>query len=218
MTTPASRVKSTMWFVRVDGPKDHLRMKCVELSRCLDVKAILSAYHTGESKENPHCHFVIEIANEVQKQSFAVRIKTLFGIEKKSQYSLNVWDGKRAVGAVSYLFHESNAEIIANVGFTDEELSIAKQANEAVQAVVAINQERASGKLVNRALIEFPIEQHVSRLEILFWMLKEIKEGRSYHPGNGRLKQMVDEVIIKRTSGDDELRDYALELENILWR
>jgi len=218
MTTPASRVKSKLWFVRVDGVEEYLRQKCGELSRCLDVKAILSAYHTGKTKENPHCHFVIEISSEIQKQSFAVRIKSLFGIEKKSQYAIDVWDGKRDVGAVSYLFHEENVKIITNVGFTDEELSFAKKSNDAIQAVVAVNAERASGKLVNRALIEFPPEQHATRLDILKYMLKEIQTGNAYHPGAYRLKQMVEEVEIKRLRSDDELESYAFELEKNLWR
>lgn len=218
MTTPASRVKSRYWFVRVDGVEEYLRQKCGELSRCLDVKAMLSAYHTGKTKENPHCHFVIEIANEIQKQSFAVRIKSLFGIEKKSQYAIDVWDSKRDVGAVSYLFHEDDVKIITNVGFTDEELSSARKANDAVQAVVAVNAERASGKLVNRALTEYPPEQHATRLQILTFMLKEINQGKAYHPGAYRLKQMVEEVEIKRLQGDDEIESYAFELEKNLWR
>lgn len=217
MTTPASRVKSNLWFVRVDGAEEHLKAKCKQLSGCIDVRAMLAAYHTGKSKENPHCHFVIEIANEVQKQSFAIRIKTCFGIEKKTQYSLNVWDGKRDIGAVSYLYHEEDAKILTNVGFTDEELALAKQANSAVQAVVAINAERASGKLVNRALDKFGKEQHVSRKDILLFMLTEIQQGLSYHPGQYRLKQMVEEVEIKRAN-PDELEQMAEVWEKNLWR
>lgn len=217
MTTPASRIKSRYWFVRVDGVEEYLRQKCGELSRCLDVKLMLSAYHTGKTKENPHCHFVIEISSEVQKQSFAVRIKSLFGIEKKSQYAIDVWDSKRDVGAVSYLYHEDDAKIITNVGFTDEELICAQQANAAVQAVVAVNAERASGKLVNRALEKFGTEKHVMRKDILLFMLQEIQAGTAYHPGQYRLKQMVEEVEIKRAN-PDELEEMAELWEKNLWK
>lgn len=215
----ASRQKSDKWFVRVDGSKEFLLQKCGELSKCIDVRTFLCAYHTGKTKENPHVHFVIEIANQVQKQSFAVRIKNHFSIEKKSNYSLNVWDGNRGMGAVSYLFHEEDAIIDCNVGFTAEDLANARQANTAIQAVVAVNAERASGKLVNRALEQFAGSALTGslRYEILLFMLKEIKAGTHYHPGMFRLKSMVEEVQIK-LANNEELEDLAFAYEKNLWR
>lgn len=217
MATPASRVRSDKWFVRIDGEESFLRQKCRELSECIDVKALLAAYHTGKTRENPHIHFVIELANEVQKQSFAVRIKSLFNIIKKTQYSLNVWDGNRGMGAVSYLFHEESAPILANVGFTNEELASARTANEAVQAVVAVNAERASGKLVNKALTQFEGQRDVNKYDILAFMLREIRDGNHYHPGMFRLKSFVEEVEIRRAT-DTELDQLAHHYAENLWR
>lgn len=216
MTTPASRVKSTKWFVRVDGSEEFLRQKCRELSTCLDVTAMLSAYHTGKTKENPHCHFVIEITSEVQKQSFAVRIKSLFGIVKKTQYALDVWDGHRTMGACSYLWHEEDAKMLVNMGFTDEELVSQHEANQAVQAVVAVNAERASNKLVNRALTEFAGSTDHTRIDILKYMVKLIKAGEIYHPGEFRLRQYVEEVDI-RLMADDDIDTYVNHLANKFW-
>lgn len=212
--------RSKYWFVRVDGPKEFLTSKCVELGSAIDIFAILAAYHTGKSKENPHCHFVVELKYEKdqegpQKQSFADRIKKVFGITNKNQYSLQKWDGVRGAGAVSYLFHEEDVSILVNKGFTDEDISAAKLANDAVQKVVNVNAERASGKLVQRALEHF--KNGGTRHEILVFMLKEIKEGNSYHPGMYRLKTFVEEVELKLKS-PDELEEYAWDLEKNLWR
>lgn len=216
MSVPASRQKSDKWFVRVDGPKEFLETKCGELSRCIDVVSLLAAYHTGETKENPHCHFVIQVVCEVQKQSFAVRIKNLFGIDKKSNYSINVWDGNRCMGAVSYLFHETSACVIANRGFSDEDLANARAANDAVQAVVSVNAERASNKLVQKAMTHFA-GFHATRRDILLYMLREIHDGNNYHPGEMCLKRYVEEVEIKRSS-HEELEELAYRMEKNLWR
>lgn len=206
---------SDKWFVRVDGNQEFLVEKLKKLSECLDTKALIAAYHLGEKQDNPHCHFAIECGS-TQKQSFAKRMKALFGIEKRSQYAVDVWDGNRVAGAVAYLFHESAAKIITNVGFTDEELTLAKQACEATQKVVNVNKQKASGKLVEKALEQFK-NQEVDRSDILLYMLKEIRDGGAYYPGEYRLKSFVEEVMVKRL-GDRELARYARQLEERLWR
>lgn len=213
----AKDVKSRLWFVRADGQKSFLKEKCELLARGLDVVRCIAAYHTGKTGENPHTHICIEIRNEIQKQSFAIRIKNLFEIVKKSQYALDVWDGHDGKGAMSYLYHEENAEILCNKGFTDTQLAAAKEANAAVQAVVAVNQERASNKLVEKALTRFEGEKP-DRIDILYFMLQAINSGENYHPGSFMLKKYVEEVQIKLIKTEDELWYYAQTLENNLWR
>ena len=110
----AKSLRSRYWFVRSDGAEEFLRQKCGELSRWIDVEAVLAVYHVGGSKENPHCHAVIQLGSEPQKQSFDKRIKGLFGIEKRSQYSTKVWDGLRDAGAASYMFHEAEARVLVS--------------------------------------------------------------------------------------------------------
>lgn len=217
---PATKAtKSDKWFVRIDGPEEYLRQKCEELAKSPDTELMLAAYHRGKTKENPHCHFVIQIKSEIQKQSFAVRIKALFNIEKKTQYALDVWDGVRGQGAVSYLFHEEDQVIIANLGFTDKEIMDAKAANEAVQKVVAINSEKASHKLVQRALDEFEMKpyQHRTKIHILTFMLELCKKGECYYPGTFMIKKFVEEVELKMLDNDN-LEAYACNLARQLWR
>lgn len=215
-TTPTSKERSAHWFFRVDGEKEFLRQKCEELSQCIDVEACLAAYHTGKTKENPHAHVCISLTSTPQKQSFAVRIKQLFRVEKKSQYALSVWDNDREKGATSYVYHEEDAIIFCTKGFTQAQLDAAQIANAAVQKVVNLNKERAEHKLVERALKEFENAQP-TRLDILEFMLTCIKNGDNYHPGTFMLKRYVEEVELKLLPAQD-LREYAALLENNLWR
>lgn len=194
----AKSVKSNLWFIRIDGQKEHLQQKCLELSRGIDTISLLAFYHVGGNKENPHCHICIETNVQIQKQSFAIRIKSLFGIEKKSQYAIQPWDGNRTSGAVSYMFHEDTAELLCNRGFTEPELQSARQSNDAVQRVVAINKEKASHKLVEKAY-EYAMKdvKRFDAFKILSFMLCEIKEGNNYHPGDYMLKRYLEEIEVR---------------------
>lgn len=198
MTTPSKAVKSAQWFIRVDGNKEFLTTKCQELANCIDTIALLAFYHVGEKKDNPHCHIVLDTKTVIQKQSFAVRLKTLFCIEKKSQYALQPWDGNRTTGAVSYMFHEDTSECIFNKGFTDGDLESARLANDAVQRVVKLNKEKASGKLVEKAM-DYAVNElkQFDAVKIVTFMLSEIKDGNHYHPGDFMLKRYLEEIEVR---------------------
>lgn len=208
--------KGTCWFLRSDGSEEFLRQKCGVLATWIDVKAVLAVYHVGGTKENPHCHAVVETTSEIQKQSFDKKIKALFGIEKKSQYSTKLWDGVRDAGASSYMFHEKDAPILVRKGWTDDELATAKATCETVQKVVAMNKERASTKLVDKALDHFQ-GKDPSRFEILEWMLMECRDGGSYYPGTFLLKKHVEEVLLKLTTKTNFVY-FVQQLESQMWK
>lgn len=210
----AKSVKSKLWFCRVDGAKEFLEEKLKQLSA--DCVSILSAYHEGDKKENPHCHFVCEMPSETQKQSFALKVKTLFSITKKTQYALGVWDGGREYGAVSYLFHEPNAPLLVKKGYTEEELQKAVDINNGVQKVMEINKEKASHKLIEKAY-EYMKDKEWNRVSCLAYMLKVIKKGENYHPGDYMLKRYVEEIEV-RMLDEDNVDIYASELASRLWR
>lgn len=204
----AKSVKSDKWFVRIDGNKEFITDKVKTLSQQIDIKCLLAAYHLGEKKDNPHCHICVETHSTVQKQSFALRIKSLFGIEKKTQYALQPWDGDHTKGAVSYLFHEDTAELIFNKGFSESELSDARLANEAVQRVVKMNKEKASGKLVEKAYEYCEKElKHFNAVDCLVFMLDEIKQGNHYHPGDFMLRRYLQEIEVRMS---DDLNALAV--------
>lgn len=204
-------VKGNAWFIRVDGNLEFLTQKCNELASNVDTVDMLAVFHKGEKGDNPHAHIVIVTFSIVQKQSFALRIKSLFSIDKRTQYAIDVWDGDKEKGASSYLWHESDAKLIVKKNFTEENIARQKELCVEVQKVVARNKEKASARLVERALTE----DLDSRYDILLWMLKQIKEGQAYHPGEYKLKQFVEEVMIRKTGN---ISNYAMELERRLWR
>lgn len=207
-------VKSSLWFCRVDGTKEFLEQKLVELRS--NTTSLLAVYHEGKTKENPHCHFVCEVDKEIQKQSFALKVKAMFGITKKTQYALDVWDGQREKGAVSYLFHEEDAVVLANKGFAEHEVQKAKDIAKSVNKIVEDAKEKASHKLVEKAF-EYMKDKEWNRVSCLAYMLKVIKKGENYHPGDYMLKRYVEEIEV-RMLDEDNIEIYASELASRLWR
>lgn len=212
----AKSTVSDKWFVRVDGNEEFLTQKLKILSECIDTQVIHGLFHMGERRDNTHIHFVIHTSSS-QKQSFAIRIKKLFDITKKTEYAIEVWDGVHDGGAVSYMYHEENAKVLCSKGISQEEIDRAIALNQKVQEVVAVNKKRASGKLVDKAIEHFDFNSQPNRLDVLLYMLKEIQAGNSYHPGEFRLKSFVEEVIIKKSNAE-ELQDYARLCEARMWR
>lgn len=202
-----SVVRSKMWFTRIDGNKEFLIEKCKEMKGWLDCKRAYGMYHTGEKKENPHCHIVIELETELQHQSFNARIKNLFKIEKRSQYSSKVWDGGE--GAVSYMFHELSDIVVINKDFDEGYLSKCRELNNHVQKVVDQVKDRAPKRVIDR-LVEGYGNDQPSRREILKDMLNLIRSGEMYEQGDYRLKSMVEEVYLK-TRSQDAWDDYCEE-------
>lgn len=192
--------KSYKWFVRVDCNKDAGVACAGMMLQWIDMKRLLMLHHMGEKKDNPHVHFVLELSSEIQKQSLDTRVKKIFSIEKRSQYSSKIWDGGDE--ACSYMFHEPDGPVLHNKGFTEDEIDRFKLHNESVQKVLAINKERASSRLPDRAIEHFNGESP-SRREVLDWMLRQIHEGQTYETGNGNLFRYVEEVVNKLTSKMD---------------
>lgn len=207
---------SDSWFVRVDGNEEFLRTKLTELQNCIDTQLIHALFHLGSKKDNTHTHFVIKTSSS-QKQSFAVRIKKLFNIIKRTDYSIELWDGVIDGGAVSYMYHEELAQVLASKSVTQEQIQRAIVLNQEVQKVVSINKMKAGTKLVEKALNHYDGDYVPEREDILLFMLKEIHSGNSYHPGEFRLKSFVEEVQIKKSNAD-ELKEYAYQLALRLWR
>lgn len=193
-----SVAKSNTWFVRITGPHDWLKEKVKVILGWIDTKRILGCLHNGDKKENPHCHFVIDLSTELQKQSFDTRIKKVFDVDR-GNYSSKVWDG--GDGACGYMFHESDDSIFCNKGFSDEDIERFRELNRAHQKVIAVNKEKASHKFIDRAMKEFEgTTPH--RLELVKYFVKLVHEGEIYYPGMYRMKQMVEEVRIKMTPVD----------------
>lgn len=137
--------KSNRWAVRVDGSEQSLKTCLQDVISWKDTVKCLALAHDGKTNENPHCHFVIELSTELQKQSFDVRIKKVFGTEDRN-YSSKVWDGDLD-GGPSYLFHEETNRILVNKGFTDAEIKEAQLINESYKSKNISTNERKLKKV-----------------------------------------------------------------------
>lgn len=210
-----SNVVSNKWFVRADGPFEFLKDKCIEILSWIDLVKVLALYHVGDTKENPHCHFVLELSSTLQKQSLDKRIKKLFDVQKSSAYSSKVWDGNTS--ACSYMFHESDVNILCNKGYNEEDILSFKEQNAKVQEVVAHNRERAPGRKVER-VVEQLRDGNPTRHEIGRVFLTMIRDGDMYEPGNFKMAQMIEEVYLKtrtKAQWDEYVED---RLHTILYR
>jgi len=193
----SGKVISDKYFVRVDGPREFLLQKFPVISGWIDTVKCLAVYHEGSTKENPHTHFVIMLSHHIQKQSFDLRIKTLFDV-KGSQYSTKLWDGKLE-GAGSYMLHENvtgSPDWLCNKNFSDAELEELKVLAEKWKGIVDANKQKAEGKIVVKLLAHFT-EQLPTKLEIWTRALRMCKDGENHFPGYHRLKTYVDEAYLK---------------------
>lgn len=210
----AKSTLSTRWWVRVDGDADVLRPKVKAFAERIDCLSMICCHHMGSRKENPHVHMAIEMLNEVQKQTFALTVKKHFGVVDRS-YALDVWDGLRNQGAPTYLFHEMG-DVFVSKGWTPDDIAQAQRLGYQIAAEVEKSKEKASQKLVERALVHFESRQP-SKFDILEFMIREIHQRTAYHPGQFKLKQYVEEVEIKLTPADGILR-LTHEYFNSMWR
>ena len=194
MPSLKSAVSGT-WFFRIDGESDILRPKVLAFAQGIDVISCLGTFHTGSKKENPHCHIVVQMATQVQKQSYALRIKKHFEVVDRG-YALDVWDGKRAeYGASSYLFHEENAPILVSKLWEQTEIQEAQRIAKITNEAVAIAKKKAGTTFVDRALEHFK-DKEPSKYQIFEYLMFLTSTREIYWTGY-KTKSMVEEVEIK---------------------
>jgi len=198
--TPASKVASERWFVRIDGEKSFLRQKCEELRNWNNTVCLHAMFHTGSKKENPHVHFIHTYNKSIQKQAYALKIKALFGVVGSS-YSIAVWDGEFD-GAGSYLYHEEEdidnpTEVFATKGFEAIHIEAMKEYARKWRAIIIEKKAKASMTMVARAMEHFEGDQPPTLFEIwqFFWHL--IRNGECYNPGEHHLRKYAIEVFAK---------------------
>lgn len=218
-----SLAKSQNWFVRVDGNHEFLTTKFREMESSvmwMDRLRVIAFLHSGSKDENPHAHFVMTLKNELQKQSYDVRVKKFFNITKKSEYSSKVWDGGDET--IAYMFHEDTNPVI-NEGFSSQTLEKAKEHNKVVQKVIAVNKEKSSGRLLDK-ILEKVCDGNTTLEEIAEVALDLIYTGDVYHPGDFKLKSVISDAYIKtRPKADwDEIRRktasaFAMDIKKYLF-
>jgi len=202
-----SIVRSERWFARVTIPHEFARSTINRVQEWIDLKQALVATHVGDRNEGEHIHLVIVLSSNLQKQSFDARLKAIYGVKGNANYSSKPWDGDDRV--CSYLFHDPQVEIILNKGYTESDMERFRKLNDDVQKVIAINKERCSNRHVDK-LVEWVVD-HVgnkwTRYELFQEIMRRVREGEMYYPGDFQLKKIIEEVYI-RTLDPDQFDAY----------
>lgn len=208
-----SNVKGYAWFIRITLPHEILKEK-IDKVNWIDLHSLLFIGHVGNKTEKEHGHMLLRLNSELQKQSIDVRIKNLFSV-KGADYSSKPWDGSDSAGG--YMFHDENYKLLANKGFSDDDIQRYVELNNKTQAVIAINKEKGANKNVEAVLEEYK-GTRPARKEVCISFLRRIKEGLMYDPGDWKLKSMVEEVLIRSTQNEREFMEYAYDRLNTIYR
>lgn len=198
--------RSYKWFVRVTLPHLVINEKMSKILNWVDLQSILAVLHIGDKTEKEHVHMVITLTSELQKQSLDTRLKQIYGV-KGSDYSSKPWDGDES--ACSYLFHDKTATISANKGYSDDDIERFKKQNESVQKVVELNKSRAPGRCVDRVMQEIRDSgEEWTKHQIAIRLLKKIRDGEMYEPGDFVLRRHIEEIYMRQLS-DAAYEGYA---------
>lgn len=209
-----SVARSHAWFIRVTLSHELLKEKFQTMLSWVDLEKVLFIGHIGNKTEKEHGHMLVLLRSELQKQSLDVRIKSLFCV-KGVDYSSKPWDLSDAAGG--YMFHDTQFSLLGNKGFTDEVIERYQQLNKKTQEVIAVNKERGANKNVEAVLEIFKGEKP-SRIEIGTEILRRVREGLMYDPGDWKLKSMIEEITMKLCDTEDEFKSYAYSRLNNIFR
>ena len=193
------------FFLRIDehdGYEAQIRM----LSMTPDFEQFLAIKHTGEkTKENKHFH--ITVRSKIQMQAFRKRMKNVFTAGKGNGHmSIKVWDGGDDANA--YMFHEPAFQIIANKGYSLDDIEKFKQRNAKVQIDVAKTKTKASWKIEELVLEKFLKgslkHRHLwNQRGVAEEILRVSFETDKYQPNDFQLKLMADRILWKLCEGDE---------------
>lgn len=211
--------KSDKWFFRVTLSHENVKtlwtnalstIKLIDMERCLIVG------HVGEKTEKEHVHGIITLSKQLQKQSFDVRLKSIFNVSG-ADYSSKHWDGGMEHGAGSYLYSDSNPVEIYCKGFTEDERSKFRECNQQVQEVVEEAKSRASGRCVDRTLklIQESGGQW-TRKQITMKLLEDIRDDKMYECGDFVLRKYIEEIYAKQLTREQWSQYAELRITNLL--
>jgi hypothetical protein len=167
------------------------------------METAIAVYHTGEKGDNPHFHLVSTMSKEIQKQSWDVKIKKMFGVSG-SQFSSKVWDANLdSEGAGSYLFHEDpdNAPILLLKNVSAEKIQNLKDIAKVVNKVVAVNREKSSTKIADKVLQKWidSGKPQWGNIEIVECICRMAKNGECYLPKTDWLwKAYIEEIKLRQ--------------------
>lgn len=193
--------RSSRWFIRITAPWDHLKVKYSEVCSWIDYVRSGVGYHVGSKTGKPHCHILLELRTELQKQSIDTRLKKLFDV-KGADYSSKVWDGCHK--AVSYLYHDSLGEVdVKGLKLSEADIDEIDKLKTVYNEIVTTAKAKASFKCVDYILEKIAESKR-------YWAVEEIARAifmgvyeRQWHPPGPMMDRYVDEIRIRQYSKED---------------
>jgi len=207
-----SIAKSKTWFIRVDGPKEHLQEKVTMLSTWTTV--CLAVFHLGKKGEHPHGHICCKSSTELQKQSWDVKIKKIFGIEKAHNYSSKVWDGNLDTeGAGTYLFHESeDSPILCSKGVAPEVIETLRSQAKIINKVIDANRQKAETKIPGRVIDYWRLQGKPdwTEIDLVTRLCEMARDGECYLPkGDFQWRAYIEEIKLKMAETPQQFNGFV---------
>jgi len=196
--------KSDAWYIRITAPWEHIKSKCSGNMNRVDFSGSFIAYHIGEKTKKPHAHIALVLTSFLQKQSIDVWAKSLFGV-KGSDYSNKPWDKNPQV--LRYGFHDPQAEVINNLGLSEETMERLRQESKVITSAVADAKGKASNRLPDYVLDNITASGNkMTPDEIGYAMFKAVYEGKFHNPSNFQYESYINEVMIRQCTDEEELK------------
>lgn len=201
---PRDKQKYSHFFFRITAPWEHIENKVKTIFEWIDYSGCMIAYHIGQKTEKPHAHIALVLKSLLQKESLDVRIKPLFGV-KGSDYSSKPWD--KDPQALRYGFHDPKGKVVNHLGLTEAEITQLK-----AESVIATQAKEDAKKRASNRLPDYILEKIKSsgdiwtQEEIAYEMFKAVYEGLFHNPANTHFENYINEVMIKQSRNEDELK------------
>lgn len=190
---------------RLDAMDGYLAL-LPKLTEYEDVLSIVIVQHEGTTKENPHFHGVVKTT--AQNQTFRKRLKTLFTKGKGNGHmSVKDWDGN--YDAISYLFHEDpTANLLVQKGFTDEDITKARERNIAVRQQVLTAKQKASWRVEELVYRECDPKNTYTNEYLAKRIFLVAQRTGKYAPTDFKCKQMVLRIQFLLCEGNEDAEEF----------
>lgn len=197
------------WFIRITQPHDFVRTQLSDITTWSNVVRVLVVSHVGEKTKKQHVHMLLSLNKALQQQSVNAIFRKFF--TEARCMSIKVWDGKtEGQSALSYLWHDDSAEVLFSKGFTDTELENSRVVCTAVVKEVQQRKQRAPGHCVSKILDEIVASKKVwNEDQICMRILKLIRDGEMYEPGDFLISRYVNEIYSKQPQHTDRWNRWA---------
>ena len=200
---------STMWWIRITAPHEHIKAKVPAVKGWIDYSCSMIAYHSGDTEvENPHCHIALKMTSSLQKQSLDVRIKKLFDVAG-SQYSCVPWDGDKQV--LRYCYHEQAEGKSSEVLHDMKDLTpadVEQLRSESKIITKAVNEAKATAgfKVIDYVLDKIKSSgTKMEAYEIGWEIQKVVFKGLFHEPGDYNMEKYINEILCRQCENETEL-------------